>query len=77
MRPQQKEGRRSTAPGCEHLPAARGPKSLHGGPSDHFRQSGLWFLQTEPTPPPNSGKADTLDEAKADFKARYAEVKGK
>jgi hypothetical protein len=35
------------------------------------------FLQTEPTPPPNSGKADTLDEAKADFKARYAEVKGK
>jgi hypothetical protein len=27
----------------------------------------LWFLQTEPAPPPNSGKADTLNEAKAAF----------
>jgi hypothetical protein len=37
----------------------------------------LWFLQTEPAPPPNSGKADTLEEAKAQFKRRYAEVKGR
>jgi hypothetical protein len=36
-----------------------------------------WFLQTVPAPPPNSGVADTLDEAKAAFKKRYAEVKGK
>jgi hypothetical protein len=37
----------------------------------------LWFLQTEPAPPTNSGKADTLEEAKAAFKRRYAEVKGR
>ncbi len=37
----------------------------------------MWFLQTTPAPPPNSGTADTLDEAKAAFKKRYAEVKGK
>jgi hypothetical protein len=37
----------------------------------------LWFLQTEPAPPPNSGKADSLEEAKAAFKRRYAEVEGR
>jgi hypothetical protein len=37
----------------------------------------LWFLQTEPAPPPNSGKAESLEEAKAAFKRRYAEVKGR
>jgi hypothetical protein len=36
-----------------------------------------WFLQTEPAPPPNSGKADTLDEAKAAFKRRYQQMKGR
>jgi hypothetical protein len=36
-----------------------------------------WFLQTVPAPPPNQGMADTLDEAKAWFKRRYAEVKGR
>jgi len=35
----------------------------------------MWFLQTEPAPPPNSDKADTLEDAKAAFKRRYAEVK--
>ncbi len=34
----------------------------------------LWFLQTGPAPPPNSGIADTLDEAKAAFAKRYAEI---
>jgi hypothetical protein len=37
----------------------------------------MWFLQTEPAPPPNSGKADSLEEAKAAFKRRYQEVKGR
>jgi hypothetical protein len=37
----------------------------------------LWFLQTEPAPPPNSGKTDSLEEAQAAFKRRYAEVKGR
>jgi hypothetical protein len=37
----------------------------------------LWFLQTEPALPLNSGMADTLDEAKAQFKRRYTEVKGR
>jgi hypothetical protein len=37
----------------------------------------MWFLQTEPAPPPNSGKADTLEEAKAAFKRRYVEVKSR
>jgi hypothetical protein len=37
----------------------------------------MWFLQTEPAPPPNSGVADSLDEAKAAFKRRYAEVRGR
>jgi hypothetical protein len=36
----------------------------------------LWFLQTEPALPLNSGMADTLEEAKVQFKRRYAEVKG-
>jgi hypothetical protein len=34
-------------------------------------------VATEPAPPPNSGKADTLDAAKAAFKGRYQEVKGR
>jgi hypothetical protein len=38
-----------------------------------FRWS--WFLQTAPVaPPPNSGSTDTLDEAKAAFRARYEAV---
>jgi len=37
----------------------------------------MWFLQAEPTPPPNSGVAASLEEAKAAFKWRYAEVKGR
>jgi hypothetical protein len=36
----------------------------------------MWFLQTEPAPPPNSGIADSLEEAKQAFKRRYQEVKG-
>jgi hypothetical protein len=36
----------------------------------------MWFLQTEPAPPPNSGMANSLEEAKAAFKRRYTEVKG-
>jgi hypothetical protein len=35
----------------------------------------LWFLQTEPAPPPNSGVAGSLEEAKAGFKVRYQQVK--
>jgi hypothetical protein len=37
----------------------------------------MWFLQTEPAPPPNSGTANSLEEVKAAFKRRYAEVKGR
>jgi hypothetical protein len=37
----------------------------------------MWFLQTEPAPPPNSGIADALEEAKQAFKRRYQEVKGR
>jgi hypothetical protein len=37
----------------------------------------MWFLQTEPAPPPNSGTADSLEEAKQAFKRRYQEVKGR
>jgi hypothetical protein len=37
----------------------------------------LWFLQTVPAPSPNSGVVNTLEEAKADFKRRYAAVKGR
>ncbi len=40
----------------------------------HGEPKWLWFLQTDPAPPPNSGVADTLDEAKAAFAMRYAEV---
>jgi hypothetical protein len=47
------------------------PDTIHG------ERKLLWFLQTEPAPPPNQGMADTLEDAKAGFKARYAEVKGK
>jgi hypothetical protein len=36
----------------------------------------MWFLQTEPAPPPDSGTANTLEEAAAAFKRRYREVKG-
>ena len=41
----------------------------------HGEPKWLWFLQTDPAPPPNSGMADTLDEAKAAFAKRYAEVR--
>ena len=35
----------------------------------------LWFMQTAPVaPPPNSGSADTLDEAKAAIRARYESI---
>jgi hypothetical protein len=34
----------------------------------------VWCLQTGPTPPPNGGIADTLEEANAAFKRRYEEV---
>jgi hypothetical protein len=47
------------------------PELIHG------ERKWLWFLQTEPAPPPNTGMADTLEEAKAEFKARYAQVRGK
>jgi hypothetical protein len=46
------------------------PEVIHGEPK--WR----WFLQTVPAPPPNSGATDSLEEAKAEFKRRYAEVKG-
>jgi hypothetical protein len=45
-------------------------ETIHGEPK--WR----WFLQTAPAPPPNSGMADTLEEAKAGFKRRYAQVRG-
>jgi hypothetical protein len=41
----------------------------------HGELKWLWFLQTDPAPPPNKGIADTLDEAQAAFKTRYLEVK--
>ena len=34
-----------------------------------------WLLQTVPASPPNSGMADTLDEAKAALARRYGAVK--
>jgi hypothetical protein len=37
----------------------------------------LWLLQTELAPPPNSGRAGTLEEAQTAFKRRYQEVKGR
>jgi hypothetical protein len=43
----------------------------------HGEWKWLWFLQTDPAPPPNQGMADTLDEAKGAFNQRYEEVKGK
>jgi hypothetical protein len=41
----------------------------------HGQMKWHWFLQTAPAPPPNSGMADTLDEAKAAIARRYREVK--
>ncbi len=35
----------------------------------------VWCLQTIPAPPPSTGKADTLNEAKAAFAKRYEEVR--
>jgi hypothetical protein len=43
----------------------------------HGERKWLWFLQTEPAPPPNRGMTDTLEEAKAEFKKRYIEIKDK
>jgi hypothetical protein len=40
----------------------------------HGEMKWHWLLQTVPAPPPNSGMADTLDEAKAAFAKRYAEI---
>jgi hypothetical protein len=40
----------------------------------HGEMKWRWFLHSEPAPPPNSGIADTLDEAKAAFAKRYAEI---
>ena len=37
----------------------------------------VWLLETEPGPQPNSGAANTLEEAAAAFKRRYQEVKGR
>jgi hypothetical protein len=45
------------------------PEIIKGGPK--WR----WFLQPEPAPPPNSGVTGSLEEAKAGFKRRFAEVK--
>jgi hypothetical protein len=42
----------------------------------HGELKWCWFMQTEPAVPPNSGTADTLDEAKTAFKKRYARVRG-
>jgi hypothetical protein len=47
------------------------PEFIHG------ERKWLWFLQTEPAPPPNRGMTDTLEEAKAEFKKRYIEIKDK
>jgi hypothetical protein len=41
----------------------------------HGEMKWVWCLQTDPAPPPNTGIADTLDDAKAAFKKRYEEVK--
>ncbi len=46
-------------------------QQIHGEPR------WLWFLQTDPAPPPNSGMGVTLDEAKAAFKKRYEQVTGR
>ena len=42
--------------------------TIHGGPK--WR----WFLQVVPATPPNQGMTDSLEKAKAAFKARYEEV---
>jgi hypothetical protein len=47
------------------------PEMIHGEPK--WR----WFLQTEPAPPPNSGVVNTLEQAKSEFKRRYAQVKSR
>jgi hypothetical protein len=41
----------------------------------HGDMKWVWYLQTDPVSSPNTGIADTLDEAKAAFKKRYEEVK--
>ena len=41
----------------------------------HGKMKWRWFLQTLPTPSPNSGVSDTLDEAKAALVERYEDVK--
>jgi len=41
----------------------------------HGEMKWVWRPQTNPAPPPNTGIADTLDDAKAAFKKRSAEVK--
>jgi hypothetical protein len=46
------------------------PETNHGEPR------WLWFLQTEPAPPANSGTALSAEGAKATFKRRYTEVTG-
>jgi hypothetical protein len=47
------------------------PELIHG------ESKWRWFLQTVPAPRPNSGVTATLEEAKVEFKRRYAEVKGR
>ena len=42
----------------------------------HGEARWLWFLQTVPAPPPNTGMVGSLEDAKAAFKRRYLEVKG-
>jgi hypothetical protein len=37
----------------------------------------LWFLQADPAPPRNSGVTGSLEDAEAEFKRRYAEVKSR
>ena len=41
----------------------------------HGEVKWVWWLQTSPAPPPNTGIADTLDDAKVAFKKRYEQVK--
>jgi hypothetical protein len=41
----------------------------------HGEPKWLWFLQTDPAPPPNQGISASLDEAKAALVKRYEEVK--
>lgn len=37
----------------------------------------LWFLQAHPAPPQNSGVTGSLEEAEAEFKRHYAEIKSR